>query len=452
MKKIVYSLFTLILFIPLIKVNAIDCSDVLPLTSKDINFTCSDIDGEELKFTYNGEDYSKYFEYDVKNKRIKILDAKGLVNSLESTVEIANIQIKDASSVSNVKVKNSNYVPTTTTTTTTAANQPTYTVTLDHNNNSGEKTEKTCTVSSNNNSCSITLPTLEDENFNGWGTAKTCKNGSSGIIRVTENATYYACYKNQTQETEKNNPFLKTLNLIDEATNESIDFGTFSIKKMKYEVSVENTVTSIKVDATFDEGVTLDVSGNTELKEGENEITIKLVDSNNNETVYSVIVTRLKEGETLDPNRYLTNLTVGYPINFQKDVFEYYITIDPDVNQLVLDYDTEIESDTVSIVGNENLENGSIITLKVSNEEGKFSEYLIHINKITKDNTLIYIILGSILFTIIVLLVIVFIKSNKKGTGTKNSKKEKKNKKNKKNKNQPEVLPDSNDDIEVLKF
>ena len=69
--------------------------------------------------------------------------------------------------------------------------------------------------------------------------------------------------------------------------------------------------------------------------------------------------------------------------------------------------------------------------------------------------------IGILLAVILVLCIVVFIKSNKKVDPNKTTptkptnepkKKEKKVKKSKKEKNTPEVLPDSNNDIEILKF
>ena len=57
--------------------------------------------------------------------------------------------------------------------------------------------EVSCTTSGTSESCKIrTLPSAEREGFlfMGWGTSKSCTEGSTSSITLTEDDTYYACW------------------------------------------------------------------------------------------------------------------------------------------------------------------------------------------------------------------------------------------------------------------
>lgn len=463
MKKYFVFIIILCFLIPTLQVNA--CN--ITVSSNYNNYTCTSVTvAGDKKFYYENVNYSQYFE--INGTTINIVDMEGLMSSFPTTVKVAKIELKnDGKIIGIISVENSKYVEpststtTTSTTTTTQANQQTFTVTLVHNNGTNETTQRVCTVAGNDGYCTVTLPTLDEEKFNGWGTAATCKDGSSGSIRLEENTTLYACYENQTQTSTSETPLLKTLTLLDEDTNEEIDFGVFSIKQTNYEFSVENDVKNIKIDATADDGINIIYSGNQNLNEGENIITIKLTNESGKENIYTFTVTRLKSGETIDNNHYLSNLTIGgYQISFDKNIFNYTVTVSNEVTKLELDYEAEEDRCSITEVGNSNLENGSVIKLNVTCDDENTTTYTINIIKEVKDNSLLMIIAGVIIFIILVLVIVVFVKSNKKQSGNISKNKEEKQVKNKnnkktkskKNKNEPQVLPESKEEIEVLKF
>ena len=456
MKKFLLLIIIILSSIFTINVNAENKCGNVTIKSTDTNFHCEN--NGDLTFSYNNLVYNKYFS--VEGNIVSITDMEGLMASIPSSEKIITIEIRSESEViGSINVENANYVepttePSTTEPTTTAPNEISYVVTFDHNDGTGTTTERTCTVVDNNTYCNVTMPTIEgNANFSGWGTANTCKNGSTGSIRVTESTTYYACYLNQTQTSTNDAPLLKSLELVDSNTNEKINFGTFSIKNTSYEVTVLNEVKNIVVNAEADEGVEIVIAGNENLIEGKNPITIKLI-KDDKETIYTIDVNRLKVGETLDKNHYLSKLEIGgYEINFNKNVLNYTVTIDNNIDELILNYEQENLKDSVTETGNSNLKNGSIIRIKLTGEEGESTEYTINIIKNEKDNTIIIIISSVIIFIILVLTVIVFVKANKKGTppSNTNSKKDK-TKKDKKSKNTKEVLPNSKEEIEILKF
>lgn len=460
MKKILSTIISLLIMLPIINVNAagMNCygsseKDAIALSgdNKVKNFSCQASDtnidmSTNLEFKHNNTSYNNYFEVTKSGKGVQI-QIKDSSMKFSSDLQYGLIVITDTENNIDtaIYIKNTAYVaPTTTmtTTTTASANTKTLTVTLDPNNGT-EKITKTCTLTGTNTTCSVTLPKLENENFNGWGTAKTCKEGNSGTIKVEKDTTYYACYKtNETSTTTKSstNPlYLKTVKLTDKKTNETIDIGTFSMKKTEYTLKVLNEVENIEVTTTQDEGINVEITGNENLSVGENEIIIKLTDENNNTNEYKIVVTRLKEGETISNLHYLESLVVGgYNINFSKDKLIYSLTIPSDINRLEITAIPEEDTAMIEIKGNEDLIDGSLITINVIGEDNETTVYTIDITKETSVNYMLLVGVAIIILLIIVLIILIIIKSNKK-------------KKNIKNDSKPQVLKEEKKEtIETL--
>ena len=306
-----------------------------------------------------------------------------------------------------------------TTTTTAASSEVVYTVTLVPGNGKSNKTQ-TCKVNSLNSTCDVTLEDLDDPNFMGWGTQKNCTNGSKGNIKVNKDITYYACYKSDEQTTTKasnSNLLLKSLILKNGEDVLKIDF---SMRVKEYDVTVSKDVEKLTVEAVAqDSEATVTVSGNEELKDGKNKISILITakDGSTNEYVININ----KTDKVAAP--LLANLVIGggYNIDFDPEKFVYSVTIDKNINQLILKYDVENEDDEVTVIGNENLKNGSVIKVVVKAADGdETSTYNINIVK-SSDNLMIYIIAGISLLVILIILLIVVIK---KGKGKKTDKKD----------------------------
>lgn len=424
MKKLLLLFFSLCLFVA--KVDAIKCYDGI-IEVDDSNFSCSDISGDTVSFYHNGEDYSKYFSLSKNKKRINIVD-KSI--TFDSSLALGVIEIVDGDNKTFVNIKNPSYVETTTTTTITEKPKIIYNVLLDSKD--GDKiVKKSCEVTKVGETCSVTLPNLDKDNFNGWGTSDTCKEGATGTINVSKDITYFACYNIDFSTTTKNNEielYLDSLKLFNENDESDIKFGNFNIKKFEYSFKVLNEVENIKVEASSDENVKISISGNKNLIVGDNEILITLKDDKNNKSVYKLNVYRLEEGESITNINYLSNLVVdAYNINFDKNQFVYTITIDKDTNRLeLLEPIAENLENTIEIIGNENLENGSSIKINVTSEDGYNTVYTINIVK-EKDFSLLIIIslsLVILLAIILIILIIVKIKQNKKNKKTTSKKEE----------------------------
>ena len=440
MKK--YLTIILILLFP-IMVNAenkISCynSETFDVSEcdKSCNFTCSGIKGDEVTFKHNDEDYSKYFKLDNDKKTVNIVNKNIEFNS---SFEKGIVIISDGTNTGLIYIKNKAYIPPTTTTTTTTTADPNIkelVVSLDPNDGSAIE-KKTCKLVTGSDSCSITLPTLNKEGFNGWGTAKTCKTGSSGSIRVVQDVTYYACYENN-ENTNSSDLYLESLEVLDKDTKEKIEFGTFSRKKTEYEFKILYDVKNIEINAKTKEGIEVVITGNENLKVGENEVLVTL--KNNDETsIYKLKVTRLKEGETINNIHYLKSLVIGGfedKFKFDKNTFIYNLQVDKDVKKLEITAKPENEEDKYEIKNNSNLVNGSKIEIVLTSDEGDPTIYTINIIKDESNNLLLYIIIGIVGVLAILILVIMIIK----------------NKKNKKSNNtvSPQTVDNQKKDIEIL--
>ena len=426
MKKY-FVLILMFVFIPVINVNALKCYETsleYPLDLESIdNFSCSDIKGESITFKYKDKDYSSYFEFDKENERVNIKDKKVPFDTLE---EVSNVVISDGVDEVQIFIKNCFYV----TTTTTAIKNPnliTYTVVLDKNDGSNLE-KKECDVEKEGEVCTVTLPKLDKENFTGWGTAKTCKEGKIGSTRVDKNITYYPCYSDNENDS-RNDIFLSSLKVYNGDTSEEIDFGVFSIKKLEYEFSVPFEVESIKLFSASKEGVEISYDMDEKLNVGENEILIKL-DDGTNKKEYKLLINRLNEGEGIEINHYLKTLVIGgFPINFNKEVLNYTVTIPKDVNKLEINSFAENESDKIEIKGNENLENGSKVLINVQGEDEGITTYTLNIIKESQTNYLLLIAIIVIFILIVVLIILIIIKNknNKSINKTNNNQKAKKN-------------------------
>ena len=159
----------------------------------------------------------------------------------------------------------------------------------------------------------------------------------------------------------------------------------------KYYYNVRNDVTHVDVQAVPSDPDALVAINNVDvLQEGTNEVTITVTAQNGNVKVYSVII---KRDFKISDNALLRKLYIdGYNLDFDKNTFEYKLKVDNDVTSLGISYEPDFEKAAVSITGNKNLENGSIVKIKVLAENGSTQVYSIEIEKDVKGNNMILII------------------------------------------------------------
>lgn len=225
-----------------------------------------------------------------------------------------------------------------------------------------------------------------------------------------------------------NPPTADDPNVIDPSTPSTTEENTLPLTKLEikevsidfdpsirnYSVSVDNKVTSLDIIAeSQDATVTITVSSNANaLEEGANVITINLEDTVGNKGVYTLVVTREKAKSS---NNFLANITIdNYQLNFDTSITTYDLSIKKDK---ILNINAVTVSDKASfaILGNSNLNNGSVITIRVTAEDKTTRDYTINIIK--KFNIMdygIYILIGLLLLLLIVLLLISKKKKNAK--------------------------------------
>lgn len=173
----------------------------------------------------------------------------------------------------------------------------------------------------------------------------------------------------------------------------------------------------------------VEIKNNKNLKLGENLVTVTVTSENDETRDYVIKVIRLKAGESLGVNANIASLDIsGYKLNFDSETLEYLLEIK---NEKTLDLVVTLEDETsvYEIVGNENLENKSVIKVIVEALDGTVKTYKINIKK--TDNT-VPIVIAILSIVIAVVLIIFVLVSNKKGNKGINKDKKVNNKKEKK--------------------
>lgn len=208
------------------------------------------------------------------------------------------------------------------------------------------------------------------------------------------------------ENNQNSNIYLSSLSLS--SGNIEFDKNTF-----EYETTVLYEVENIEVLATPEEETSkVTVEGNENLKVGDNYINVKVTSESGESKSYIIKVNRLQEGETLGDNPNIKNITIeGYDLEFDPEKTDYKLVIKKETS-LNIDVTMEDENATYEIEGNENLKDGSIITIKTTSPDGSTNEYTIEITK--TDYALYFIIAGAILLLAIAIPVIVYFKSVRK--------------------------------------
>lgn len=195
-----------------------------------------------------------------------------------------------------------------------------------------------------------------------------------------------------------------------------IDFDPY---KYEYEMEVDLSVSYLSIDYEKEgEDVSVSISDNAvSLKEGENLIAITLLDGNGNTSVYNIKVNKVPPKSD---NNYLSSLIVdGIQLNFDpaKNVYDIQIT-----KQLSLNIHATAQSDSASIdiLGNTALHTGSVVTIKVTAEDGSVRDYVLNIEKVFNImDYWMYIAISVLVVILIILLILMKKGKNKKNKGPK---------------------------------
>jgi len=219
-----------------------------------------------------------------------------------------------------------------------------------------------------------------------------------------------------------------------------VDFSGFKASKTSgYSITVGNDVDTVKVTAkTQHSKATYKVSGNTNLKEGDNTISVVVTAEDGTKKTYKVNVHKLGEAESEVPTQTDEILeTISEEIveieevklglekleienmalepGFNSEVYEYNLKLLEDVSKLNINAVAYSENLDVQILGNENLAYGentikvivtdkesdksvtyTIIVDKIKNNEEKSNENIEKLQKEVKTRNIVICILGII--------------------------------------------------------
>lgn len=218
-------------------------------------------------------------------------------------------------------------------------------------------------------------------------TTTTPKPSTSTSTTTTKPSTNTSTNKSTTT-TLSSNAYLSQFRI-----NEPGITPAFSKTIYNYSVTVGADVNSLTVTAVPEHSkATVSISGNTNLKEGDNTITVR-VTAQDKKTVktYKIIVT--KTDDPVKSNAYLKSLFVtDLTLNpeFSSEVFEYDLgTISNSVDKLDITAFSVNENAKVDIIGNDNLVTGeNTIKIIVTSENGKMQKtYTLKVIKEQKEES-----------------------------------------------------------------
>lgn len=164
----------------------------------------------------------------------------------------------------------------------------------------------------------------------------------------------------------------------------------FNPELYEYTVEIESDVTSLNITALpQDNNSSVEIKDNSNLV---NDSVISIVVTGKDGKVSTYKIKIIKETYIMSNNSKLKSLTVeGYNLSFNSKINEYSLIVDNGVKSLNINYETEDSKALVNINGNENIVDGSKITINVVAEDGTENNYVIDITVKKKTNAFKYI-------------------------------------------------------------
>lgn len=213
-------------------------------------------------------------------------------------------------------------------------------------------------------------------------------------------------------------------NYLESITVNGEQIESFEKSKTKYFVEVENKVKKATIKATSeDDAATVTIDGPKVLEVGDNEYTISVKSESNTTKFYKVIVTRKDKEES--SNTDIKSIKIrGYHLNFDKNSKTFYLNVKKEDTELDITVNTKDKKANYDIEGNENLEDGSVVKIIVTAQNGDTDTYRIIIQK--ESTNIIPYIIGVAILIIIIVIIVVVMKNKKKKDNDKGDNKDKK--------------------------
>lgn len=207
--------------------------------------------------------------------------------------------------------------------------------------------------------------------------------GDSNAITNISGGTCSISYQTPSIETNVQVPVDNRSN-VNTLKSLTLSAGSIEFKSTKnnYDITVDNTVDSIEISSELSDLKASYVNGygdrKVNLKVGDNTVLIKIKAENENVRTYKLNIKRLEDMSSVI---LVKNITIdGYDFDFDSNITEYSLKI-KDEKKLAINVETFVDSNFIIINGNENLQNGSVIKINVSNNGGKDEVYMINIIK-----------------------------------------------------------------------
>lgn len=253
---------------------------------------------------------------------------------------------------------------------------------------------------------------------------------SNGWTRIKYNGqTAYVSsqFLTDTKPKEKSsNNYLKGLKIEEASLTPEFNKETTS-----YKANVGKDIVKLKIDASAeDDKSKVEISGNEELKEGENTVKIIVTAENGETKTYTITVTKEKKGKLQLSSLQIAGITLNE--TFKSDKYEYSANLqdNSDITKLEVKATANDKDATIEILGNDKLVIGeNVITIMLKSKDGKENvTYQIIVNKkaysdnVTNSNIsnnnpnndmFLYVAVG--IFSIaLILIIIIIVRSIKK--------------------------------------
>ena len=252
---------------------------------------------------------------------------------------------------------------------------------------------------------------LDRCNINDSGGVKYCsvifkydcnkKSDGTSFTTTTKTTTSKKTTSKKTKTTETTNTTVVPVST--KLSSLTLSKGTILFNKdiFEYSINLKEEDTSIDVTAIpEDNKCTVQVSDNVNIVDG-SVIKVEVKAPTGESSIYKINV---KKEIKLSSNANLKNLTVSnYPIDFNNKISSYTLIIDNDETFLDINYETEDSTAKVNIENNNDLQDGSKITINVIAEDGTTKYYYIDIIKEEKSSSNLL----TIIFIIILILAII---------------------------------------------